>query len=261
MALRLWLWVNGVLWATSTVASSHSSWHPPDKTSLWTYGIDMDGWTLAHDALRGEVHDFSQVLEALLAQSDPISNRQVCAMNRWWRGHLIHMRSHHENEDHVVKAFVRRRFGYPHFMEVDHALIECHLNSISRLIKMLSGRTRTSTDRLQILARLKAALRRYQDDLLPHLKGEEDVVIRLTRAFFTPNEVQRLTNRLAVIGPRLETGAIVHYVGKDKLKQAMRLQKAPLQRVAWALILCPRYRYYQKHMLASLDVLRQQATR
>ena len=74
--------------------------HPPDKTHLWTYGIDMDGWTLAHDALRGEINDFEHALDTIMEhQHEGISHRQARAMRNWWKGHLTHVQSHHTNED------------------------------------------------------------------------------------------------------------------------------------------------------------------
>lgn len=212
----------------------------------------MDGWTLAHDALRGEVYDFLAVLDTLSTQQEPISHRQARAMNKWWQGHLKHMQSHHANEDRIVKAFVQQRFTYPDFMDEDHEEVEHHFDRLSKLVRRLYV-SRTDHDRTDAFSQLRRAFQEYADCLLPHLLAEEAIAIPLTRAYFTPNEVQRLTNRLARIGPRVETGAIVHYVGPSKLKRAMTLQHAPFQRVAWALILNPRYRYYKRHMIALLN--------
>jgi hypothetical protein len=214
----------------------------------------MDGWTLAHDALRGEVYDFSEALDVINSRqaSSPISHAQARAMNKWWQGHLKHMQSHHTNEDRIVKAFVKRRFEYPDFMEEDHEQVEHHFDAISKLMRRLYI-ARNNHDRMRAFVQLRSAFQDYLDCLLPHLLAEEAIGIPLTRAYFTPTEVQRMTNHLARIGPRVETGAIVHYVGAAKLKQAMRLQNAPLQRVAWFLILGPRYRYYKRHMLALLN--------
>jgi hypothetical protein len=236
----------------------HSS-HPPNKSGMWTYGIDLDAWMLAHDALRGEVHDFEWALETLLAQRKPLSRRQTRAMRRWWHGHLIHMRSHHRNEDKIVKAFIQQRFAYPDFMEMDHVQIERHLNIISGLIRWLAS-ARSNDERKEIIDRLQKVFQRYvHQNLLAHLEAEEEIGIPLTRAFFTPKEVQRMTNRLARNGPRVETGAIVHYVGVTKLNRAMQLQKAPLRRLMWIFILNPRHRYYRRHMLASLNIISQQS--
>lgn len=209
----------------------------------------MDGWTLAHDALRGEIRDFQHALDAA---SQPISRRQARAMSKWWRGHLKHVHSHHTNEDRIVKAFVQRRFAYPEFMDEDHEEIEHHFDAISKYMRDLYI-ARNDHDRMVAFVQLKRAFAEYADCLLPHLLAEEAIGIPLTRAYFTPKEVQRMTNHLARIGPRVETGAIVHFVGPSKLKRAMQLQNAPLQRIAWTFILNPRYRYYKRHMLRLLD--------
>lgn len=225
--------------------------HPPDKTNLWSYGVDMDGWTLAHDALRGEIFDF---WHALKAASQPLSRRQARAIRTWWQGHLKHVHSHHTNEDRIVKAFVQHRFIYPDFMDEDHEEIENHFDAISQLVRDLYV-ARNDHDRMEAFVKLKLAFDEYADCLLPHLLAEEAIGVPLVRAYFSPKEVQRMTNRLARIGPRVETGAIVHYVGASKLKRAMQLQNSPLQTIAWTLILNPRYRYYKRHMLRLLDVI------
>ena len=256
---QFWLWLTANLClclARAVTARNAAYWQlhpslPPDKTNLWTYPIEIDGWTLAHDALRGEVYDFSEAINTLHERKQLISGRQARAMRKWWQGHLKHMQSHHKNEDRIVKAFVERRFVYPHFMEEDHVEVEHHFDVISQLMRQLSF-ARTDHERTGVFLQLRDAFQQYSDCLLPHLLAEEHIGIPLTRAYFTPKEVQRMTNRLARIGPRVETGAIVHYVGAAKLKRSMRLQNVPLQRVAWTLILNPRYRYYKRRMLVLL---------
>lgn len=250
--LRLVVVFSSLVFASAMNADNWqlSQSYPPDKTHLWTYGIDMDGWTLAHDALRGEIKDFQHALDTIMEQD--ISRRQVRAMRKWWKGHLTHVQSHHTNEDNIVKAFVKRRFSYPEFMQDDHEEIEHHFRVISDVIRQVYI-ARNDHDRMEALVKLKKAFEEYSDCLLPHLLAEEAIGIPLTRAYFTPKEVQRLTIRLARSGPRCETGSIVHYVGPAKLRQAMRLQNAPLQRIAWILILNPRHRYYKRHMLRLLN--------
>ena len=225
---------------------------PPDKSGTWTFGIDVDGWKLAHDALRGEIRDFQHALNVLEQDQVPPTRQQSRALRRWWNGHVRHTQSHHKNEDRIVKSFVEQRFVYPAFMEDDHVKIDHHLETISELTRRLSS-TRAAKDRTKVLKRLREAFEEYVNDFLPHLQAEEDLGIPLTRAYFSPQEVRGLTNRLASRGPGVETGAIVHYVGREKLNHAMQLQNVPNPRVLWVLILNPRHRYYQRHMLRSLD--------
>ena len=144
-------------------------------------------------------------------------------------------------------------------METDHAQIERHLNIISGLIRWLAS-ARLNDERNEIIGLLQKAFQRYvHQDLLPHLDAEEQIGIPLTRVYFTPKEVQKMTNRLARKGPRVETGAIVHYVGVAKLKCALQQQKAPLRRLMmWIFILNPRHCYYRRQMLASLNIISQQ---
>lgn len=237
----------------------------PDKTSRWTYGLELDGWNMAHDALRGEVQEFQTVLEALTVKTTTISTAQITALHSCWILHRKHVQSHHQNEDQIVRRFVSRRFVYPDFMEKDHPRIDVHLEEIGSIVNQLQL---TSTDdnvddgqqkeRGLLLRQLTLAWTAYQTHLLPHLQAEEDVCIPLMRAYFTMSQVHRLAGRLAQSGPRVETGAIVHYVGKENIWAVMEAQQLPklLRHVAWWLVFGPRYRYYQRHMVQMLDILR-----
>jgi hypothetical protein len=229
----------------------------PDKTSTWTYGLELDGWKMAHDALRGEVHDFQTALDGLTNSTMHVSAAQITALQKWWILHLKHVQSHHRNEDKIVKKFVSQRFVYPDFMEKDHPRIDVHLEEIGDIVDLLL-RTTDAHERGSLLAQLTLAWTAYATHLLPHLQAEEDVCIPLMRAYFTMPQVHRLANRLAQTGPRVETGAIVHYVGKERVLAVMEAQKlpGPLRKVAWLLILGPRYRYYQRQMVQMLDILR-----
>jgi hypothetical protein len=236
----------------------------PDKSSTWTYGLDADGWMIAHDALRGEVSDFEL---ALNESNHRISHSQTMAIQKWWNLHLKHMQSHHRNEDKIVKRFVSRRFIYPEFMENDHILINAHLVAINNVITELVNTTTNiiagnenwdSEVRLPTVMKLQLAWKAYMDDLLPHLKAEEDICIPLMRAYFTMSQVHRLSRRLAQSGPRVETGAIIHYSGRERVLAVMEAQNIPvaLQMIAWALILGPRHGYYQREMIHHLETIR-----
>lgn len=235
----------------------------PDKSSSWTYGLDTDGWMIAHDALRGEVSDFESVLNA---SKHRISHSQTVAIQKWWSLHVKHMQSHHKNEDKIVKHFVSQRFIYPEFMEHDHALINDHLEAINNVITELVNTTTdiinvNQTDaegRLPKIMKLQLAWKAYMTDLLPHLKAEEDICIPLMRAYFTMSQVHHLSHRLAQSGPKVETGAIVHYAGREKVLATMEAQRVPvaLQTIAWVLILRPRHEYYQREMIHLLETIR-----
>lgn len=276
----------------------------PDKMDRWTYPISEDPWTLAHDALRGEVRDFGRALQNIAgvgkdadkavdtnidvnndgSGSAPmlVTERQIVAMQSWWKGHLLHLSSHHHNEDLLVERFVRNRFHYPDFMTTDHDDLKEHTDRLdeiiskdastilnakkedrhakdeSRPIENLNSNTTLMTPPVAsaFFGTLLEAWQQYEATLLLHLQTEEDCAIPLLRAYFGPTRVQIfLTNRLAQAGPAVETGSIVHYVGKEKLGRNMIVhQKVPpiLAKLSWALILGPRHRKYEQTMLSYL---------
>jgi len=243
-----------------------SSKYAPDKLSTWNYGIELDGWMMAHDALRGEVNDFDKALETLLTTTN-LNTSQARAVQQWWSLHRTHMESHHRNEDKIVKKFACRRFKYPEFMEKDHLKIEAHLRAIDTQVGELIGNfssvpTVNDDTSQSILSKLSVSWKAYKADLFPHLKAEEDICIPLMRAYFTMSRVHHMAHKLARTGPRVETGAIVHYAGKDRVFDIMKTQQVPvlLRKVAWALILRPRYQYYKTHMLGMLKILSQGET-
>ena len=234
--------------------------YPPDKSHLWSYPVAIDGWTLAHDALRGEVRDFDTVLQTLQDEQQQMmmGSQQATAMQAWWRGHYVHLLNHHKNEDDILKAFVQQRFHYPSFMEIQHDNILTLLDELNELVGNVLVHASTDQGRASIvLDQIYPKWTSYREELLPHLKAEEDNVIPLVRAYFTPREVQKLVRQLLRRGPAVETGSIVHYVGRDKMKDSMQRQRVPrpLASIVWFLILNPRTRQYNKTMLRYLETM------
>jgi hypothetical protein len=227
--------------------------YPPNMTSTWTYGMEHDGWWIAHQALRGELDDFQTILGSLHG----LSTKQRSAMQKWWRGHLKHMLSHHHNEDKIAKKFASQRFRWPAFIETDHDDVLQRLDSINTLLDKIVHST-LSEDVATHLSELTIAWTDYHHAMSQHLDREEEICISLMRAYFNQNQVQRMQQRLAMRGPRVETGAIVYYLGEEHMKKSMRMQKTPkiVEAIGWMLILKPRYRFYMKTMVKHLEVLR-----
>jgi hypothetical protein len=256
--------------------------YPPNMTSTWTYGVKHDGWWIAHEALRGEVNDFQMALESLV--SSPLTSTAtsataftdrsvvVIAMQTWWRGHLKHMHSHHRNEDRIIKRFATQRFRWPDFIETDHEDILQRLDAIDTLVHRIveigtsvmssslnNGSISPPSDNfVMCMVELKSLWTDYNQVILQHLDQEEEVCIALMRAYFHPKHVQRMQHRLGMMGPAIEMGAIVHYVGEVGMKESMKAQKTPrmMEVIGWNLILKPRHRHYMKAMVKQLDILK-----
>ncbi|KAI2493476.1 Hemerythrin HHE cation binding domain [Fragilaria crotonensis] len=175
--------------------------YPPVMTSTWTYGVQHDGWWIAHEALRGEVNDFQMALESLVsipsASTVPAATAVtdhsvvVIAMQKWWRGHLKHMHSHHRNEDRIIKRFATQRFRWPDFVENDHQEILQRLDAIDTLVQRIveigtsvaSSTGSDNTDRISppsdnivtCITELKSLWTDYNRVILQHLDQEEEV--------------------------------------------------------------------------------------
>jgi hypothetical protein len=230
---------------------------PPNKTATWTYGIGYDGWLLAHKGLRGELQDFAEALESMLSQTSvTVEKAQKQALQKWWRGHLKHMTSHHRNEDSIAKKFAEKRFRWPDFVEMDHEEINRHIESIKPLIQFIVRDS--SSISMGHIVQLRTLWKDYHAIVARHLDQEEDVCITLMRAYFTQQQVQRMQHRLAMMGPRVEMGAIAYYVGFQVLEESTVAQKTPkiLRWVGISLILKPRHWFYLKTMVKQLEVMR-----
>merc|ERR1719155_11679 len=83
----------------------------PDKTALWTAPLEEDGWTQAHNAIRGELSVFSEILEAVGTR--PLRAWEVDSLQAWWAGHVEHLHDHHANEDHKFTPYMATRIRLP----------------------------------------------------------------------------------------------------------------------------------------------------
>lgn len=85
---------------------------PPDKESTWIHPKERDGWTHAHNSLRGEVNQMKDALEQV-SKRGAVPEWAIASIKAWWMGHLGHIHAHHKNEDDIVGPFVRTRFHWP----------------------------------------------------------------------------------------------------------------------------------------------------
>jgi hypothetical protein len=188
-----------------------------------------------------------------------VAKAQVQALQKWWKGHLKHMTSHHRNEDNIAKQFAEKRFRWPEFVESDHVEIDRLIASIEVLIQRIAQDG--SSISMGHIVQLRTLWKEYHVIVARHLDQEEDVCIALMRAYFTQHQVQRMQHRLAMMGPRVEMGAIAYYVGFPLLEESTVAQRTPkiLHWIGMNLILKPRHGFYLKTMVKQLEVMRGKA--
>ena len=225
----------------------------PDKGSTWNHTVPEDGWTKAHDALRGEIDGFQAALAATsarLAGKAP-SAWEVAAMQRWWKSHAVHIHSHHENEDDMYAPYLNTRFNYPDKLQADHVALVKHLDVIEVLVGGLS------TADTGCVQKLEENWDIYKAMIYPHLLEEERTVIPLYMAFFTQKEMSKLVSGVlsSSTAPPEEMGAFIHYMGADTFyKKFMKQESIPFF-VWWLGGFGKKLAYYNSEVKPQLDAL------
>lgn len=183
----------------------------PDKESSWSHPKEKDGWMLAHNAIRGEVADMKLAL-AKTVERGSVQKWEIAALRAAWAEHFAHVSAHHSNEEEDFNPFLSTRIRLPENMERDHDDIIRQLNLIDGLFTGLSG---SATD-------LHCAWLAYEEMLLPHLREEESGPLPLMRAYFKPDEITPIVQKVVGKGPPCEMGSFVYYAGEETFFEFMR---------------------------------------
>jgi hypothetical protein len=188
--------------------------HAPDNGGTWSFPPERDGWVLAHNALRGEVEEFEDALVRLVALDLPLPAWAAESAREWWRYHHHHIHSHHTNEDELLNAFLRTRFHYPPKMEADHTVIVGMLNELDALI----GHLREGSPPADLRA-VHAQWLTYKTTLFPHLIEEERVGLPLLRAYFAPDEIAPVIQKIVKRSTAEEMGSFIRFQGKKQFRE------------------------------------------
>lgn len=184
----------------------------PDKRILWKMSESETGWVIAHNAIREEIKSMKNALDKLIL---PLKKWQIECIQKWWDGHYIHIIEHHKNEDEQLNPFIKSRVNYPDKLETDHIELVELLNSISIDINNLK-----ENDSLE---GLKSKWENYESKMLPHLQEEEDIGLPLLMAYFTPKEVNQVTEKFLKDADKRALGSFVHWMGSKK--ECLKFQK------------------------------------
>ena len=69
--------------------------HKPDKENTWPYPPEKDGWVHAHNALRGEMCNTREALQAVKSRGKQLTEWEINSIKLVVRGHSEHVRVHH----------------------------------------------------------------------------------------------------------------------------------------------------------------------
>lgn len=243
--------------STSTVDTSDMQWqadpnHKPDKSKTWSTPIDHDGWVHAHNSVRNEISD---ILEAFRAVSSRFQGQGTEGIPMWvvesakslWSHHLIHVHSHHENEDDIMNPFLRQRIVLPAKLEADHVTICSRLDDVSKAIEDL----KEGGDVDQVITALEA----YQTEMIPHLLEEEQVALPLMRAYFEHHEVAAQVKKIQMGAPKVETGSFIYYMSKEHFRETF-MKENGIPGFLWFIAFRPGYSYFLENVIADIDTMK-----
>ena len=145
---------------------------------------------------------------------------EVASIQRWWKSHLNHIHSHHQNEDEKMNPYLRERILYPEKLEADHIILTNHLDTIAGLVGNLSV-SGTS------LEKLYSAWHSYQSMMELHLLEEEHFGIPLMRAYFKPKEMGKIVGDImgSKYAPKEEMGSFIYFLGEKKFREEFMKQE------------------------------------
>ena len=73
--------------------------YPPNKSSLWSTAMELDGWFLEHCNIRSEVAKMTKVLKTLGGKT--LAEWEVASLRAWFTNHDAHIHTHHADEDDI----------------------------------------------------------------------------------------------------------------------------------------------------------------
>ena len=222
----------------------------PDKAESWKHTPASDGWTLAHNSLRGEMNDISAAMHALNDKyPEKLPGWAVLALVKIWMMHQKHMLSHHENEEVIVAPFMGKRCRAPAEIMGDQ-----HSSLVNKLNTVTSAMDKLPTD--VKLSHIIALVEDYQTDVLHHFEIEERISLLLLRAYFTPKEVKPMSMKISTSTNKVEGGSFVHYMSEDKFRNVFMKQEQ-IPGFVWTLVFGPKYRWFLRNMAQPLEAMKE----
>ena len=235
---------------------------PPDKESTYNHPASEDGWTHAHNALRMELQEFTEALDAVQSRktgegSDNVNEWEVNCIIKWWNAHKEHVTSHHETEDLIFNPFFRTRIKYPKKLETDHTGLVQMLNDLEKCFgNMQKGRRGDSPLTRAQVSSAKQMWESYATEMRAHLKEEEEVGLPLSRAYFTAKELAPKVQEVLATAPKSDLGAFIYCMGPEKFRgQFMKQESIPFF-VWWVGGLKSKHQYYVEEIVSQIKALK-----
>lgn len=174
----------------------------------------------AHNAIRDEISRFREAL-ASLAERKQLRQWEVECLRTSWGEHQVHVHAHHSNEDDVMVPFLHARIREAERESDDHAAL---LRTLAELELRISGLRAGSWEPVAALSDAWAA---YEAMMLPHLREEELTQLPLMRAYFLPEEIGPVVQKIIARGPPAEMGSFICTMGDEAFFEFMKQEGIP----------------------------------
>lgn len=217
----------------------------PDKTALWKHPLEEDGWTLAHNALRGEIETLKNVLSHLGDRR--LAEWEVESLQAWMNGHMIHVRDHHYNEDKAFTPYMETRIVLPEKLTTDHVPLVRIIEDTERKVAALKEGSAARD--------IRAMWGRYERMMLPHLHEEELVGLPLLRAYFEPAEVGALVEKILSTGPPVSLGSFFYFMGGTREACSFFMANEGIPWFVWYLAFSGHVAVYEEKMVKHVNAL------
>lgn len=226
--------------------------YPNSKSANWNHRIEEDGWVLAHNSIRGELEDLKFALGCVIARRKASGPKEweVAAVQKYWRHHAKHVRSHHGNEDRFFAPLFGERFRFPEQMEIDHQQLVKEMRNVAIKVEELE------VGNLKKLKEFYHSVCQYEEIMVPHLEGEERLILPLMMAYFTQEEIADVVGTIInnPEAPREEWGAIIHYASPEYMRNKYMPQEG-IPSFAWYLKFLHDHNFYENEVFILIETL------
>lgn len=199
--------------------------YAPDKETMWDYPKEKDRLMLVSNAIRGEVSDLKEALTKLVERGTFLT-WEIDSFCSAWSEHATHIHAHHSNDENIFHPFLATRIRLPEKLRSHHVDLSRHLNLMAGLVAVLAGMVEPPRRSGYVRSILDAMLE-YEKMLLPQLAEEELQLLPLMRAYFKPDEVAPIVQKIVRTGPPCQLGSLIHYAGDEAFFAFMEQESMP----------------------------------
>lgn len=225
--------------------------YAPDKESMWDYPKEKDRLMLVNNAIRGEVSDLKEALTKLVERGT-FQTWEIDSFCSAWSEHATHVHEHRSSDEKIFYPFLAPRIRLPEKLRSHHVDLSRRFNLIAGLVTVLAGVVEHPRRSGYVRSILDAMLE-YEKILLPQLAEEELQLLPLMRAYFKPDEVAPIVQKIVGSGPPCQLGSLIHYAGDEAFFAFMEQEGMP--GYAWYFDLRSRRDHFRRSFVQNLTAV------